>query len=306
MRRLFRLILLVLLVYGIWYIAPLAWDIGGIFRDGDSDYDFVDDYDEEIPKPPEEEADTLADSNYVSDPNRLNILLIGVDNPGEGSRRSPLSDSIMLFSMHKTSGDSVLISIPRDSYVYIPGHGNDKINHSHAFGGAALLRQAVEDFMDLEIDHYMRVDFEGFEAIVDILGGVEINIEQDMPKFNLQAGRQTLSGTEALKFCRDREDSDYSRMRRQQQFLVAVMRQVQSSSFTQYSPLIREAVKHVDTDIPVFTLLDFAREFWGQDPDSALRYVIPGSNFYHEDIYYMKPNVEAATNFLNENLKMPR
>lgn len=304
--RVFRLLLLGLFLYGVWYFGTLAWDIGGIFRDGDQDYEFADEYTDDMPEPPDEEAETLADPGFAADSDRVNVLLIGVDNPGEGSRRSPLSDTIMLLSLHKHNGGTVLLSIPRDTYVYIPGRGNDKINHSHAFGGAALLRRAVEDFLDLPVDYYLRVDFDGFRAIVDMLGGVEIDVPKDMPKYNLQAGRQVLTGNQALNFCRDREDSDYSRVGRQQQFLLALMRQVQASPFTEYSPLIREAVKYLDTDMPLTMLLDFARELWGENPDTVMRYIVPGSNFYHEGVYYMKPNVEAAAGFLNKNLKVPR
>ena len=307
MKRILRILLIALFLYGVWYVGSFAWDISGIFRDRDKDYEFVDDYDDEIPQPPDTAADNLADPNYIADPDRLNILLIGVDSPAPGSRRSPLSDTIILFSLHKTDGQAVLLSIPRDTYVYIPGRGNDKINHSHAFGGAALLRQAVGGFTDLPIDYYMRVDFEGFKAIVDKLGGVDMYVDRDIPELGLYKGQQILDGNKALAYVRDRNTAgDYGRIDRQQRFLVAIMKQVQAQPFTQFSPVIREGAKHIDTDMPILTLLDFAREFWNYNPDKALRYVIPGSPFYHNEIYYLRPDIDAAREFINENLKVPR
>ncbi|MTI95329.1 MAG: LytR family transcriptional regulator [Firmicutes bacterium] len=293
-----------LLIFALWFAGSLYMDIREIYRDRDDDYDFADDYDEEIPEPPELDSFSLADPGFIADPERVNILLIGVD--GDASARAPRSDSIMLFSVNKKTGDPVLISIPRDTYVQIPGRRADKINHSHAFGGAALLRESVSGFMDVPVDYYLRVNFDGFKGIVDMLGGVNIYVERDMPNRKLWKGQQVLTGEQALWYVRDREDGDLNRAARQQQFLVAVAKQAQSAPFTQFSPLIREGVKHVDTDMPMMTLLDFAQQFWNMDPDAANRYVIPGSGFMHEGVYYLQPDIEVARTFVNKNLKVPK
>ncbi len=306
MKRLLRLLVLGLFLYGIWYVGSIAWDISGIFRDGDKDYEFVDGTGD-MEQAPGVEVKTLSDSQFVADPLRINILLIGVDiRPG--SNRAPLSDTIMLLSLHTETGDTVLISIPRDTYVKIPDRGYDKINHSHAFGGAALLRRVVSDFLDIPVDYYLRVDFQGFSAIVDMLGGVDIYVDRDMPEYNLWQGQQTLTGQQALMFVRNRNEprGDFARMERQQRFLLQVMEQVQSQSFLEIVPLIQEGVQYVDTNMPLFTLLAVAREYWELEPETTTKYVISGRAFYHKNIYYLEPLYDAATKFLNNNLRVPR
>ncbi len=138
------------------------------------------------------------------------------------------SDSLML--LHMGTGRPVLISIPRDSYVPIPGYGYNKINAALGFGGPSLLVQTVENVTGLRIDHYMGIGFGGLVSVVNKVGGVNICLSAALHDYdsgaNLKAGCQTLNGTQALAFVRDRHsfaDEDLQRMQDQRAFLKALL-----------------------------------------------------------------------------------
>jgi len=139
------------------------------------------------------------------------------------------SDSLML--LHMGSGRPVLISIPRDSYVPIPGYGDNKINAALAFGGPPLLVQTVENVTGLRINHYMGIGFGGLVSVVDTIGGVRICLTTALDDSTysgavLPAGCHNLNGTQALAFVRDRHsfaDSDLQRIQDQRAFLKALL-----------------------------------------------------------------------------------
>jgi LCP family protein required for cell wall assembly len=143
------------------------------------------------------------------------------------------SDSLML--LHIGTGRPVLISIPRDSYVPIPGNGDNKINAALGFGGPALLVQTVESVTGLRINHYMGIGFGGLVSVVNEVGGVNICLKTPLHDVdsgaNLKAGCQTLDGTQALGFVRDRHsfaDEDLQRMQDQRAFLKALLEKATS------------------------------------------------------------------------------
>jgi LCP family protein required for cell wall assembly len=143
------------------------------------------------------------------------------------------SDSLML--LHMGSGRPVLVSIPRDSYVPIPGHGENKINAALAFGGPTLLIKTVEEVTGLRIDHYMGIGFAGLVSVVNTVGGVRIclpaAIHDSYSGVNLSAGCHNLNGTQALAFVRDRHSfttSDLQRIQDQRAFLKALLNKATS------------------------------------------------------------------------------
>jgi LCP family protein required for cell wall assembly len=145
------------------------------------------------------------------------------------------SDSLML--LHMGTGRPVLISIPRDSYVPIPGNGDNKINAALGFGGPALLVQTVESVTGLRIDHYMGIGFGGLVTVVNQVGGVTICLKNPLHDvdsgLSLNAGCQTLTGGQALGFVRDRHsfaDEDLQRMQDQRAFLKALLDKATSPS----------------------------------------------------------------------------
>jgi LCP family protein required for cell wall assembly len=151
----------------------------------------------------------------------------------EGKR----TDSIILVHVPSGGGQPALISLPRDSYVPIPGHGKNKINAAYTLGGPKLLVKTIEQVTDLRIDGYVEIGFGGFASVVDSLDGVDICVKHAMddPKagINLNAGCQTLNGPNALGYVRARYSDplgDIGRVQRQRQFLGAIMHKAASPS----------------------------------------------------------------------------
>jgi LCP family protein required for cell wall assembly len=150
-----------------------------------------------------------------------------------GNATDTNSDSLML--LHTGGPSPVLISIPRDSYVPIPGHGYNKINAALGFGGPTLLIQTVEQVTGLNINHYMGIGFEGLVDVTNKVGGVYIclpsAVQDSYSGVNLKAGCQTLNGTQALAFVRDRHSfatGDLQRIQDQRAFLKALLAKASS------------------------------------------------------------------------------
>ena len=147
---------------------------------------------------------------------------------GTGSTEGQRTDTIMLVHV-PPGGKPALISVPRDSFVPVPGHGSNKINAAFAFGGAQLLEQTVEQSTGLRVDGYLEVGFGGFVNVIDALGGIRMclpkAIEDRDSHLDLPKGCQTLGGTDALGYVRMRKADprgDLGRVERQREMLGAV------------------------------------------------------------------------------------
>ncbi|GIM32332.1 LCP family protein [Paraclostridium bifermentans] len=160
-----------------------------------------------------------------------NILLAGVDgnNLDKGNR----SDSMMVLTIDEKNNDIRITSLARDTYVQIPGYGEEKLTHAYAYGGPALLLQTIDKNFGLKIDKYAVVSFSSFEKIIDAMGGVEIDV---LPKEVSyipgvdSAGKQTLNGAEALAYSRIRyADDAYQRDNRQRTVMQAAYNKLASS-----------------------------------------------------------------------------
>jgi LCP family protein required for cell wall assembly len=145
------------------------------------------------------------------------------------------SDTIMLLHIPANGGRPVLVSLPRDSYVPIPGHGWNKINAAYSFGGPKLLAKTVQNVTGLQIQHYMGIGFGGLVNVVNAVGGVEMclphRIHDQASGLRLKKGCQTLNGGQALSFVRDRHTfatQDLQRVQDQRLFLGALLRKVTS------------------------------------------------------------------------------
>jgi LCP family protein required for cell wall assembly len=158
---------------------------------------------------------------------------LGTDTEDVGQH----TDSIMLVHVSQQGHPAVIVSLPRDSYVPIPGKGSNKINASFAFGGAKLLTNTVEQATGLHIDGYLEVGFVGFAGIVDSLGGVEICVARAMKDaysgLDVQPGCQVMDGKTSLAYVRARHSDpkgDLGRAERQRQFLAAVVKKAATPS----------------------------------------------------------------------------
>ncbi|MCL6450347.1 MAG: LCP family protein [Acetobacteraceae bacterium] len=186
------------------------------------------------------------------------ILLMGID------RRDPADpgrcDVVMLVTLEGGGQPLGCISLRRDSLVKIPGRGWDKVNHSYAFGGPELARQTLAWLIDRPVDHYVAVYFEGFRDLVDLVGGVEVDIPQRLYHYDpderllidLGPGRLRLNGAQTLNYCRFRADpeGDLGRMRRQQEVVKQLARKLaQPAMVVRLPALIRIGLEMVRTDL---------------------------------------------------------
>lgn len=160
----------------------------------------------------------------------LTILLAGIDSESDTS--TGRSDALMLVRLTADRRHAYVVSLPRDSWVHIPGHGMDKVNAAHAYGGHTLAVRTVERLTGVRIDHVAVVDMAGFRDLTNALGGVVLTVPEEVtdPHFvSFPAGTRRFDGAEALAYVRERRGlprGDLDRVRRQQEFLKAILQQV--------------------------------------------------------------------------------
>ncbi len=173
---------------------------------------------------------------------RITVLLLGIDQrPGEDPN-SARADTLILLTLDPLERTAGILSIPRDLYVPLPDRGQDRINTAHVYGGPEYAMRAVEYNLGIPIHHYARVNFTALIALVDLLGGVEIYNDRDIydatypddaygyAPFTLPAGWHVLDGRTALKYARTRHGaSDFDRMRRQQQIVLALREKLRTT-----------------------------------------------------------------------------
>lgn len=206
--------------------------------------------------------------NIFDNKKKINILLLGatstttIANPNSTERGQ--SDTIMLVSIDAIENKVQVLSIPRDSWVKIKGHGERKINDAYVLGDVPLAVDTIENLLETYIDHYVVVNYNIIEQLVDALGGVDI--EWDRPdykyednwiypplKIDLKRGTNHLNGREAVAYLRARKayrDSDLGRIDAQQGFLMQIFKELKSPSTILLVPkLLEMAVNNVETDL---------------------------------------------------------
>lgn len=212
--------------------------------------------------------------------NLLHLLLIGLDSTH--NLRAQNTDVMIVAVINKDTKQISLLSIPRDLWVYIPTHGWSRINTAHRWGystnypgqGPALLMRTIEVNFGIPIDHWARVDFQGFTRVVDKLGGVEMTVacpvnlryvaptagDPDQEELILEPGVHHMDGATALRYVRTRRgETDFDRARRQQQFLKAMWQQLKSPDIVLKIPGLWSALKgSFETDLGLGDVLSLA------------------------------------------------
>lgn len=195
---------------------------------------------------------------YFFSPGRTNILLLGIDETQPGSDIGR-SDTNMVITILPPGPYVGLLSIPRDLWVNIPNVGENRINTAHFFAeaaqqgtGPAAAMRTVRDNFGVDIDHYMRIKFEGFKQVFEAMGGLEIFLSEPMAGYD--AGTHQLTARKALAFARNRSSSDdFSRMRQGQVVLKSAMKQMLSPANWSRIPAVSVAMlKAIDSDIPIW------------------------------------------------------
>ena len=240
-------------------------------------------------------------SSNILSYNRINVLIVGCDEIENHGR----ADTIVFLSISPKTKDALILSIPRDTRVEIPGRGMDKINHAYAFGGEKLISETVNSFLDVPLHFYAVVDFEGFVSIIDGLGGVEIDIEKEMHyvdkaggvDINLYPGKQILNGEKALEYIRFRYDKlgDLGRIKRQQKLAVALIKKMMNFDSIIKIPQLLEGIKeYIATNIKVQDVIALANLFKGVNQEKFRIETVHGNPVYIEGVSYLKPDVEEV------------
>ncbi|MDQ3702895.1 MAG: LCP family protein, partial [Chloroflexota bacterium] len=232
---------------------------------------------------------------------RVNVLLLGTDRR-DGETDIPRTDTIIVLTIDPVSRTGGLLSLPRDLWVTIPGHGSDRINAAFELGesgrrggGPELTKKAVEQLLGVPIHHYAIVGFTGFKRLVDQVGGVVVDVERpikddeypdqnySLRRIYFQPGLQRLTGETALWYVRTRHaDSDFGRARRQQQFLLGFRQQVLHLNLLPRAPAILTALSDTfQTDFRPQEMLVLARVARDIDTSRLVNRVVDESMTTH-------------------------
>lgn len=207
-----------------------------------------------------------------------NILLIGRDSIN--SNGPSRSDTMIILTIDNLNKQLKLTSLVRDTLVKIPGKGYEKLNHAYAYGKEELLMQTINENFDININDYAVVDFKSFTELIDILGGVEVDIDEneldhlnkfikvchdlnDKNKGNIEyiekSGTNNLNGYQALAYARIRKiDTIYKRDARQREILTNLAYKMANTSITNYVPIIKTALNYVDVNISLDKIMRLA------------------------------------------------
>ncbi|RQW18835.1 LytR family transcriptional regulator [Bacillus sp. C1-1] len=209
--------------------------------------------------------------NEIQEGEPISILLAGVDHtPGREEDVVGRSDSIIVMTLNPAERSTKMLSIPRDTRVDIVGRGTtEKINHAHAYGGAEMLINTIEEAFNIPIDHYAGINMEGFTRLIDAFNGVEVynDLSFTMDGSQFPEGTIALNGEEALKYTRMRYDDprgDAGRANRQRDVIEALMNEAASlSSITKAGDILDVLGSTVRTDLALGDMWSYQSDYIG-------------------------------------------
>lgn len=224
----------------------------------------------------------------------VNIALAGLDARGKDS--DSRTDSIMMATLDKNNKELKLTSFMRDMYVTIPGYKKYKINTAYALGGPTLLMQTLNEDFNANVQYYATIDFKAFQAVVDKLGGVDLEVKKNEvkeinyyikevnwgnPDYIKGPGYQHLNGQQALSYCRIRHvgNNDYERTERQRRVLSLIAAKMKDESLLQLPGLFNSILPYIRTNIPTTELLGMMFDAckFSKNPVNTLRIPVDNS-----------------------------
>lgn len=265
-------------------------------------------------------AGDAVEEGLLTAKDKSTIMIMGVDAREDDVGRS---DTLMIAAVDPKRNQASLLSVPRDTRVKIPGHSWDKINAAYAYGsaksgilgGEKLAQRTVEDFLGVNIDHYVVIDTHAFQKIIDAIGGIDIDVEKRMYYedpwdddgglvIDLKPGMQHMNGKTAVTYVRYRdEEGDIGRIKRQQKFMKACMDKVTSPAIIPKLPtVIKEVIGSVKTDLSFRQLLEFAGTLKEAQKNGLKTEMVPGRPLYISGVSYWIPDVEKLRTTLAETL----
>ncbi len=292
-RRKWPFVLLIVLMALVLVVGGVAF-AGVVYMNsiGDKLHDKVDD-----------DLKSALSSESVQPGEPFYCLIMGTDGSEERASSEEFagdtfrSDSMILARIDPENKTVALVSIERDTYVYIDGYGANKLNASAAFGGAPLVVNTISTFAGVPISHYVSVDFDGFKAAVDGLGGIEVDvpmtIDDDEAGGRVEAGLQTLDGDQALILCRSRHAyddygaGDYYRMANQRMVLGAIAKKLMSADVLTMTNTLSAMADYITTDMEVSDIISVATEMRGIDVENNIWSAMnPTYSSYENNIWY--------------------
>ncbi len=242
----------------------------------------------------------------------INILLTGIDDV-QGGRRA---DAVAFVVVDIDKKIVRVMSIPRDTRVQIPGKGWEKAAHAYAYGGIDLLRETIVNYLGLPINYYLLVNYDSFPSIVDLIGGVEIDVERRMVYndyagklfINIPKGLQKLTGKTALHYVRFRHDAlgDIGRVKRQQDFIKAVLKKIQTPAMIPKIPeLAKKTIDLVNSDMTPAQALQLASYLSDLPPENLHFFTLPGKAAYISNLSYWIGDIAAGSALLSGAAETP-
>ena len=196
------------------------------------------------------------DTTTVMDGKPFSVLLLGLDTGEFGRNDIGRSDTMLVATVNPNEKKTTLISIPRDTRMEMVGYGTvEKAAHAYAYGQEKMAMDSVEKFLDIELDHYVWINMEGFEDLVNAVGGVQVDnkFEFKQDGITFPAGKNNLNGVEALAYTRMRYEDpngDYGRQVRQQEVIGAIADEALSfNGVTKYKQILKAIEDNMKTDL---------------------------------------------------------
>ena len=245
--------------------------------------------------------------------NLVNILLIGADYQSGDIARS---DSMILCTFNKSKDTITMTSFLRDMYVYIPGYGSMRINTSYALGGMDLLKDTLEYNFGVQVDGIVEIDFSHFKDLIDLLGGVELDVNKAEASFinlknkdHLKSGVQVLNGAQALWYSRFRGDAtgDFGRTERQREVLSVLIEEYRSVSLTDLLSMLDDILPMVTTNMTKTEILSYVSGLFPMLMDAEIgTQRIPAEGGYYmtriDGKSVLVPDMEAQRQHLRDTL----
>ncbi|MFV0342826.1 MAG: LCP family protein [Anaerocolumna sp.] len=245
----------------------------------------------------DDDTDVVVEKPVKVNEHIVNILLLGVEEIGGGSN----TDLMMIATMDTKKNTMKLTSVMRDLYVEIPGYSNNRLNSAFAKGGIDLLYDTFEENFDVDLDGYVLVNFDAFEKVVDLVGGVEVTLTKTEANYlnttnyisnpayrNVVEGTQTMNGNQALGYCRVRkvstgtENNDFGRTQRQRAVLNSIFEKAKSKNILQLGLLMNDILNEVniETDITQSEFNQYLEEAASLNVKNLEQFRIPSDGNY--------------------------
>ena len=264
---------------------------------------------------------SLAADNDISD--YRNIVILGVDTRDMSNYSGSRTDSIIIVSINKTSGDIKLISVYRDSFLDIEGVGLDKVTHAFAYGGPERTINTLNRNLDLNITEFAALNFKTVAKVVDSVGGIDIDIKDDeisqmntyLPEtarylksdfeYITEAGKQHLDGVQAVTYSRIRhtEGGDYRRTERMRTVLTAVFKEVKKMSFGELNKMLDDVLPEVSSNIDSLAIIPLMLKMYKMDIKDSIGWPYDKEGYISSlQVWYAAPvTLESNVTKLHED-----